>query len=342
MLFHAIRRTIRVEEALLLVALTLLLALRVWCGASYVSVHSLTERIVVVFKPSFAVVIFVFIVAPFMKNWFKTLWASTVSNRPAPYRMVYATLGRSMTEMLRFFRGYLPFMLIVAIYDSFTSRYTMDGFNLTRSIVKNDLTHLLIKADEMMFGTQTSYLTQKYITAQLTDLMYVGYALHFIFPLILATSFYLKKREDYFRELILAVVVVSCIGYVGYLMFPSMSPLYVLSYETDLYGGRISDLVASEIARVRSEQRDCCLFPSLHVGISTVTLILAYRRDKKLFLLLAPFIVLSWASTVYLRRHFVIDIIAGWVTAWIAVYVTPRINEWWYGTKGGNIVSGSG
>ena len=247
------------------------------------------------------------------------------------YDELYASLWLSVKGMIGFFRGYLPFILIVAIYDSFTNRFTSDGFNLTRFFVKDDLTYLLIRADELLLGTQASYITEAWITPWLTDLMYLGYSLHFIFPLLLATSFYMKKKPDFFHELILAVVVVSCIGYVGYLFFPSMSPVYVLEYERSLWGGKLSEAVANEIARVRSMQRDCCLFPSLHVGISTVTLFLAYRRERKMFVLLAPFIVLSWVSTIYLRRHFVIDIFAGWLTAYLALKYAGKLNQWWRG-----------
>jgi len=47
--------------------------------------------------------------------------------------------------------------------------------------------------------------------------------------------------------------------------------------------------------------------------------------------MLLPFILLSWVSTIYLRRHFIIDIIAGWIIAAIAIYLTPIINRIWYG-----------
>lgn len=58
-------------------------------------------------------------------------------------------------------------------------------------------------------------------------------------------------------------------------------------------------------------------FPSLHVGISTVALIYAYkyRYFSKLYygiwILYIPLVTSLWFSTVYLRHHWVIDIFCG-------------------------------
>jgi len=41
----------------------------------------------------------------------------------------------------------------------------------------------------------------------------------------------------------------------------------------------------------------------------------AYRNSRRLFVLLAPFILSLWVSTVYLRYHYLVDVIAGLVLA---------------------------
>ena len=64
-------------------------------------------------------------------------------------------------------------------------------------------------------------------------------------------------------------------------------------------------------------------FPSLHVGISSVALIYAWkyryfsRLYQVLFYIYIPLVVSLWISTVYLRHHWVIDIFAGWAVAYI-------------------------
>ncbi len=326
-----LRSKIRPEEALLLIFFSGIFFFRLIAGGGLPPIGPLTGWMFTLFGKFLPLAVYILCIIPFIIEWIKSLINNLKKKKSIDYTTLYRKFFKGFWDVIKFFKGFLPFIVIVALYDSFTNRYSETGFNLTRVIVKTDLTPILIKADELLFGTQVSYLLQDYIKPWITDLMYFGYSLHFFFPFILALYFYTRGREKHFQELMLAVVTVSCIGYVGYLTFPSTSPVYVLEYERGLEGGKVSDFVLAEIDKVRSEQSDCCLFPSLHVGISCVTLILAFKRERKIFIVLLPLIVLSWMSTIYLRRHFIIDIIAGWIIAAMAIYLTPIINRIWYG-----------
>jgi membrane-associated phospholipid phosphatase len=70
-------------------------------------------------------------------------------------------------------------------------------------------------------------------------------------------------------------------------------------------------------------------FPSLHAAVSLVALIQAWRFVRPWFWILLPFTIGLWASTIYLRHHFVVDLIAGWALAPIASWVAPRLDGWW-------------
>jgi membrane-associated phospholipid phosphatase len=67
-------------------------------------------------------------------------------------------------------------------------------------------------------------------------------------------------------------------------------------------------------------ERPTAAFPSSHVGVTVILSILAWKaRNKSLFILTLVFLVLINLATIYLRAHYVIDIIAGWITA-IVIY----------------------
>ncbi|MFH1054589.1 MAG: phosphatase PAP2 family protein [Candidatus Altiarchaeota archaeon] len=70
-------------------------------------------------------------------------------------------------------------------------------------------------------------------------------------------------------------------------------------------------------------------FPSVHVALSLLVLLYALKFSRKWGYALAPLIVLSWVSTVYLRRHYFIDVIAGIALAVIVYHITPRMYQWW-------------
>ena len=67
-------------------------------------------------------------------------------------------------------------------------------------------------------------------------------------------------------------------------------------------------------------------FPSSHVGMSTICMLLAWRADsRRLFYILLPFYLLLVVATVYIRAHYLVDSIAGLIFAAILYYVLNRM-----------------
>ena len=73
-------------------------------------------------------------------------------------------------------------------------------------------------------------------------------------------------------------------------------------------------------------ERPTAAFPSSHVGISTILMIMAWRVNKKLCYGLAPFYALLCCATVYIQAHYLIDVFAGWISA-VAIYI---LSTWMY------------
>ena len=63
-----------------------------------------------------------------------------------------------------------------------------------------------------------------------------------------------------------------------------------------------------------SGERPTAAFPSSHIGISTVIMLLAMRAKRGLALALAPFYVLLCCATVYIKAHYLVDAFAGVIT----------------------------
>jgi hypothetical protein len=56
-------------------------------------------------------------------------------------------------------------------------------------------------------------------------------------------------------------------------------------------------------------------FPSSHVGVTTILMILAWRsQNRKLFYGMLPLFILMCFATVYIQAHYVIDVLGGWVS----------------------------
>jgi membrane-associated phospholipid phosphatase len=118
-----------------------------------------------------------------------------------------------------------------------------------------------------------------------------------------------------FREMMCGLIVVFFFGLLGYVLVPAIGPIYTLrdqytvplSQSLDVFNQQMQFM---DFARI---QRD--VFPSMHTAVSFIVWLYAYRNSRRLFILLAPFILSLWVSTVYLRYHYLVDVVAGLILA---------------------------
>lgn len=71
-------------------------------------------------------------------------------------------------------------------------------------------------------------------------------------------------------------------------------------------------------------ERPTAAFPSSHIGISTILLLLARRHAPRLIIILLPLWALLCCATVYIQAHYLVDAIAGLISAPIMLYLA----EW--------------
>jgi membrane-associated phospholipid phosphatase len=77
-------------------------------------------------------------------------------------------------------------------------------------------------------------------------------------------------------------------------------------------------------------ERPTAAFPSSHVGMSTILMILAFRANKYLFACLIPFYLLLCGATVYIQAHYLIDSIAGFISAFMIYVVATWMFKRWF------------
>jgi hypothetical protein len=224
-------------------------------------------------------------------------------------------------------RHFFPLALLVGFYEALTN-YQQEN-NLVWSINKLDYTGFFIKCDEWIFGGQPSQLLEPYLNRAVTEIMYLVYGMYFVFPLILTYMLLKKGRDKDLNEFMLAVVILVTAGITIYFMFPGISPAYVLEYETELEGYFFADMFRYSMEETRSRETDCCVFPSVHVALSALVLYYSLKLQDRTKYLLGPAIILSWIATIYLRRHYFVDAIAGFILAAVVCAIAPKIQNWW-------------
>jgi membrane-associated phospholipid phosphatase len=198
--------------------------------------------------------------------------------------------------------------------------------------------------DQSMFGFQPALLFSQTVSNPVfSELMHLGYASYF--PLIaLISLFYFFRRYGEFELAMFILLTAFFIYYVIFVFLPVTGPqFYYLAAgfeniaagvfpDVDSYFASHSEMVTMpgwdkgffyhlvECAHEAGE-RPTAAFPSSHVGITTILMILAWRtRNRRLFWCMMPFFVLMCLATVYIMAHYAIDVIGGWVSA-IVFYV---------------------
>lgn len=133
------------------------------------------------------------------------------------------------------------------------------------------------------------------------------------YPWLLLPALVIRRRDGFFRAL-LAYVIMQVLAICVYLVFPSR----MLRPEI---GGLPDGLVTDLITWVYRTDRGWNLFPSLHVAHSSLGAMLCWMHRRKAFPLALLGALLIAASTVLIKQHYVIDIPAGVLLAWICLRV---------------------
>lgn len=231
-------------------------------------------------------------------------------------------------------RDWSPMVILAFIYENL--------HDLTDAIRPEVVDGTLRRIDEVLFGVEPTLALQAIVTPWLSEVMTFAYALYFVHPLILLTLLYQRRDLLGFRELFLALNLCFYLGFVGYILVPAVGPRYYIpnEFQVELNGPWLTTTLSAVWSSLQSAKRDC--FPSLHTAISTLSLIYlvryrkSFRGGRLLLGVLAPTIVLLWISTIYLRYHWAIDVLAGFALAVFCARTAPWFIRLYYRKKLGS------
>jgi membrane-associated phospholipid phosphatase len=220
-------------------------------------------------------------------------------------------------------RETVPLLACLLIY---TNLHDTIGF-----VNPHDVHHYLVALDQALFGVQPCVWAERLITPARTELMQFLYLNFFWIAPSTSAILLLRRRWPEFRRATFGVITCFFLGYALYVIFPAAPPRLVLVYQftKNLRGYPVgfSTLSAGAFSLLPVDSR--AAFPSLHTAASTAALVYAWRHVRPWFWVLVPFVIGLWASTIYLRHHYFVDLVAGWLLAGAAVWIAPRVDRWW-------------
>jgi membrane-associated phospholipid phosphatase len=189
----------------------------------------------------------------------------------------------------------------------------------------------LIVIDRVIFlGYEPLKLLEPLVTPWWVNFFMQIYISMMIMPFVTMVVFLHQGKIRAFRNTIVSLVLGLIISYPGYLIMPAIGPQYTLRH---LFVRRVFDVEAMLRHGIEVLTRDT--FPSVHTAVSVICMILVWRYNTNRVYRVAFAI---WAlsivfSTMYLRFHYVIDVIVGALVAVLVTSLGPRLNDWYLGRE---------
>ncbi len=240
------------------------------------------------------------------------------------HRSFTQSVRRALPPAMLVIRDFVPFLIGLAFYETL--------HDLTPLIRHDVVDPALIAIDRRVLGVDAAVWMGHFGSPWLTRVMVFCYLSYFFSPAILASLIYWSGRRQLFRDFLVSLCVVTLLGYTGYLLVPAVGPYL---YQAELFpdrlpGGGLSstESVILHIDALKGYARDC--FPSLHTAHTTVVLAFAWRYSRAAFAFYLPIALGLYVSTIYLRMHYAVDVLAGFGVAAVAVAIGPRLERWWY------------
>jgi len=183
---------------------------------------------------------------------------------------------------------------------------------------------MLVQLERDWTGVQINLVMQSWESPFLTDLLMLAYVFFFYY-LIAGPAYYCIRDLPRFRQCFAGLFTLYGLGFIGYTFFPAGGPHRFLHFDQPLAGGWLTHS-AKPILDYYSNRVDA--FPSIHVAVSVYLLVFDwwyYRR--RFWRVLVPCMAL-WISTVYLRYHYCVDVIAGVGIAVIGLVVAANCERY--------------
>jgi 1-acyl-sn-glycerol-3-phosphate acyltransferase len=179
--------------------------------------------------------------------------------------------------------------------------------------------------DHSLVGENLSLRLQSLVHPLPTEVLSFCYFL-FIPYLFFSMVEYLFVDLGVLRKFYVGLFTLYAMGFLGYWLIPAQGPYLAMAGEFHVpFTGWFFTHLNERMVAAGSNHVD--VFPSLHCAISSYLLFFdREHRPWRFKLYLVPCLGL-WASTIYLRYHYFIDVLAGFTLSYLALQLARRTGE---------------
>lgn len=170
---------------------------------------------------------------------------------------------------------------------------------------------LLWQWDHALVGETPAVAWEAWLRPWAEDLAMSGY-LFFFYYLVAGPGHYCLWSVRLFRKCMVGLFTLYGLAFMSYTVLPAGGPHRWMTFATPLHGPWLLDWT---LKTVNGASTCVDVFPSVHVAASLYLLLFDWKHWRRRFWwVLTPCLVL-WFSTMYLRFHYLVDLLAGAVVA---------------------------
>lgn len=222
--------------------------------------------------------------------------------------------SNKIIELVRFM---LPFLMLVYLYP--------ETDYLNNLFFRKNLDPFFSGLEYRIFSTQPALLfAAKLPSDTVAELMYFGYFSYYFMIFGIPLLIFYKKDMQLGNKVSFIIICAFLIYYLIFIIVPVGGPQFFFE-KTDgpLPRGYLFGPLIHIIDKYG--ERPTAAFPSSHVGICMLLLWAAFRYYRKILPVLIPVSLLLILSTIYLRAHYIIDVIAAVGITPLMLFSTKRI-----------------
>lgn len=207
------------------------------------------------------------------------------------------------SKLISQFRPFVPLIFLAYFYN--------ETDYLNNLFFKNDLDWWIARLESFTVGSQPSLsFSQTVHYNWFAECMYFGYFSYYLMIIGVPLYIYFFKSKKSGVRVLSLIIGSFLIYYSLFIIFPVAGPQF---YFHDILNPLPQGYLFGNAIRLIQSlgEAPTAAFPSSHVSVCSIILWLCYVYDKKILLVTVPIAILLFFSTVYLRAHYFVDVIAG-------------------------------
>lgn len=192
---------------------------------------------------------------------------------------------------------------------------------MLNTLIFPKIDEFLSNLDQNIFKFQPSIEFSKHFNSLFfSELFYFGYFCYYLLPLVVLGILY-KFLPQKIEEFGFILISSFLLYYFIFIIIPAEGPQFYFTFPDNYIEAQ--GIFGNAIKLIQKNgEAPTAAFPSSHVGISWIVIFWLYQNFRKSVKYFLPFVILLMFSTVYIKAHYFVDVVAGFLTAPIVFFLT--------------------